>query len=124
MDKEELLALLDENGFYYGMMISGSKSGYHKMFPKNLVAFNANIFVENHGKIWYGDIDLTKSYEKLKEISEISGMHLYVLREMDGRFGNEDNPNFKNISVWNTEHGLSDTLKSYYSEKNLELIND
>ena len=77
-------------GLIQGRLISSSKSAYREMNPDNEVYFNANIFVLGEGKIWYGDIDITKDGEKLKEIAKEIGRDLFVLREMDGRFENED----------------------------------
>ena len=59
-------------------------------FPDNEVYFNANIFVLGEGKIWYGDIDITKEKEQLENVAREIGKDLYILREMDGRFGNEE----------------------------------
>lgn len=73
-----------------GRMISHSKSGYMDKFPGNEVYFNSNIFVLGEGKIWYGDIDVTKERDKLENIAKEIGKDLYILREMDGRFGNEN----------------------------------
>ena len=73
-----------------GRMISHSKSSYRDKFPDNEVYFNANIFVLGEGKIWYGDIDVTNDREKLENIARELGKDLYILREMDGRFENEE----------------------------------
>ena len=73
-----------------GRIISFSKSGYREEFPDNEIYFNANIFVLGEGKIWYGDIDVTKEKEQLENVSREIGKDLYILREMDGRFGNEE----------------------------------
>lgn len=75
---------------FSGRMISYSKSGYMDRFPGNEVYFNANIFVLGEGKIWYGDIDVTKEKEQLENVAREIGKDLYILREMDGRFGNEE----------------------------------
>lgn len=96
---ENLQELFDEKGFRIARMISGSKSGYRNAHPDNLVCFNANIFVLGEGKVWFGDLDLTLDDEKLKEVAEESGNDLYVLREMDGRFGNENLPDDKIIEL-------------------------
>lgn len=80
------------NGLMSGRMISHSKSGYREKYPENEVYFNCNIFVLGEGKIWYGDLDVTREEETLKAIAWDLGKKLYVLREMDGRFGNEDLP--------------------------------
>jgi hypothetical protein len=73
-------------------MISWSKSGYLESNRDNLVCFNANIFTLEDGKIWYGDLDITKEQEKLEQVSAELGKPLYILREMDGRFENEELP--------------------------------
>ena len=77
-------------GLIEGRMVCGSKSLYRDMFPDNEVYFNANIFVLGEGKIWYGDIDVTKEKEQLENVARKIGKDLYILREMDGRFGNEE----------------------------------
>jgi hypothetical protein len=76
-------------GLNEGRMVCGSKSLYREMFPDNEVYFNANIFVLGEGKIWYGDLDVTNDIEALKNVASRIGKDLYILREMDGRFGNE-----------------------------------
>jgi hypothetical protein len=82
--------VFEESGFSIARMISHSKSGYRDKFPDNEVYFNGNIFVLGEGKIWYGDIDVTKEREKLENIAREIGKDLYILSEMDGRFGNEE----------------------------------
>jgi hypothetical protein len=82
--------IFERENFICGRMISYSKSSYRDKFPGNEVYFNANIFVLGEGKIWYGDIDVTVDKEKLESIACEIGKDLYILREMDGRFGNEE----------------------------------
>jgi hypothetical protein len=82
--------IFEEIGFGIGRMISYSKSAYRDKFPDNEVYFNSNIFVLGEGKIWYGDIDVTKEREKLENIAREIGKDLYILSEMDGRFENEE----------------------------------
>lgn len=74
-----------------GRMISGSKSGYLDKYPNNLAIFNANVCTLG-GKQWFGDLDLTKSKESLVELARETGEEVFVLREMDARFENEDSP--------------------------------
>ena len=76
---------------YNGRMISGSKSGYRKQFPKNVAVFNANLCT-TEGKFWYGDIDLTADKSKLVFLAKELDKDIYVLYEMDARFENEKNP--------------------------------
>lgn len=118
--KEKILKELMNNGFNINRLISGSKTFYRKKYPNNLIFFNVNIFVENLGKIWWGDIDLTKEYRILSKISNKLNIHLYVVSEMDGRFGNENRDDFKEISVWNTNTGLNKNLEKYYTPKTLK----
>lgn len=73
-----------------GRLVSWSKSSYIDSNPNNEVYFNCNIFVLGEGKIWYGDLDVTKDLEKLEEIASNLGKDLFILREMDGRFENEE----------------------------------
>jgi hypothetical protein len=78
-----------------GKMISGSKSGYREKNPKSLAIFNSNVCVvenERGTKIWYGDIDITKSRENLKGLASELGTDIYVLFEMDARFEHEEKP--------------------------------
>ena len=75
-----------------GRMIAGSKSTYLRAFPKNLVMFNANVILEGMGKVWHGDLDITRDEALLVRLAELTDRELYVLYEMDGRFENEDSP--------------------------------
>lgn len=79
----------ESNGYRLGRMIGYSKSGYLEKFPDNEVYFNSNIFSLGEGKLWYGDLDITRDRENLEKIASEIGKDLYVLREMDGRFENE-----------------------------------
>jgi hypothetical protein len=71
-------------------MISYSKSTYRQRNPDNEVYFNANIFVLGEGKVWLGDLDVTKDRETLQKIATEIGKDLYIVRELDGRFENEN----------------------------------
>lgn len=93
MTKSIVDAALD-NFYMFGHMVSASKSDYDRRYPKNVVVFNSNVCTKTHGKIWYGDLDITKSEAKLIELAKALGEDIYVLREMDGRFENEGEPLF------------------------------
>ena len=41
-------------------------------YPDNEVYFNCNVFVLGEGKIWYGDLDVTKEIGVLSRIASIS----------------------------------------------------
>jgi hypothetical protein len=80
----------NNRGMISGRMISASKTGYREKFPDHEVYFNANIFVLGEGKVWYGDLDINRDREALSEIAAESGVTLYIVSEMDGRFDKED----------------------------------
>ena len=71
----------------------------------NISIFNANVFMKDVGKVWYGDLNLTEDYVTLKSIAESLDTTLYVLWEMDGRFGEEKKPIDELIkkAAWNTD---------------------
>ena len=80
-----------------GAMVSHSKSSYLEQNPDHLTIFNANVcikegFINKSQKIWYGDLDVTKSKEKLQELAKLLNTSIYVLYEMDARFENESRP--------------------------------
>ena len=124
IDIENIKKDLLNNKFYNGRMISGSKSYYRKLFPFNIVCFNANIFIHNgkeFEKIWYGDLDITKDGYLLKEIAFNNNVILYVLSEMDGRFGNENTQNVLSNKFWDTTENLIIVDEEYIKLKEKEL---
>jgi hypothetical protein len=94
----------ESHGFNTARMIAGSKSVYKSSKPKDLIIFNANVFMKDIGKVWYGDLNLTQDYIILKSIADSLDTTLYILWESDGRFGEENKPIDELIkkSVWNT----------------------
>lgn len=74
---------------FVGKMIGGSKSRYREQYPDHTVVFNSNIATKSHGKIWYGDVDLTLSEQLLIDLAKELGEPIYLFREMDMRFQNE-----------------------------------
>ena len=95
----------ESHGFDSARIITGSKSVYRNSKPKDLIIFNANVFMKDMGKVWYGDLNLTEEYMELKSIADSLDTTLYVLWEMEGRFGKEKRPIDELIkkSVWNTD---------------------
>lgn len=81
-----------KNGLHPGRMISGSKSGYRSRYPDSKVVFNGNIIIKSAGKVWWGDIDVTLEEAKLQAVANELKEDLYILYEMDARFGNEEKP--------------------------------
>ena len=115
---EEIQQHFESHGFNIARMIGGSKSIYRKEYPKDLAIFNANVFMKDVGKVWYGDLNLTEDYVILKSIAESLDTTLYVLWEMDGRFGEENKPIDELIkkSAWNTDE-VKPTKDWYLSVK-------
>ena len=108
----------ESHGFNTARMIGGSKSVYKNSKPKDLVIFNANVFMKDIGKVWYGDLNLTEDYVILKSIADSLDTTLYVLWEMDGRFGEEKKPIDELIkkAAWNTDE-VKPTKDWYLSVK-------
>lgn len=75
-----------------GRMIGPSKSQYRSLYPDNKVYFNANLCTREQGKLWHGDLDLTRDCNDIQQFADELGQEVFVLREMDGRFGNERTP--------------------------------
>lgn len=112
-----------------GAMISGSKSGYIQRNPKNMAIFNSNVIAmgSQPEKIWYGDLDVTMSLEKLKTLAETIGTEVRVLREMDARFEYEERPNVKKFVISVQPDGsyeLGNFEKDYYSQESLTRKDD
>lgn len=114
--KTSKLAIAEKILGYSGMLISFSKSGYQEQNPDNLVVFNSNICTIDC-KIWFGDIDITLSLEKLQALATELGETIYVLYEMDARFENEDRPKLGKyvIQVDPDNWKIADNLKEYYA---------
>jgi len=119
MELYEIEKVFIEHGFTPGRMVSYSKSTYEKQYPTHLTIFNSNIVTMEYGKIWFGDIDLTLDYKKLKEIAEELHVRLYVLYEMDGRFEYEECPKIER-AVWDTNSDEKPTLDWYLYKEGLK----
>tara|TARA_B110001454_G_scaffold40241_1_gene39579 strand:+ start:1898 stop:2326 length:429 start_codon:yes stop_codon:yes gene_type:complete len=102
---QEVQQYFDAYSFHDGRMIGGSKTGYRSMHPDDLIIFNANVLMPGYGKVWYGDLNLTEDYKTLKKIAESLNSTLYILWEMDGRFGLEMKQlnELFDKAVWNTD---------------------
>ena len=76
-----------------GRMISPSKTRYHERYPDHVVIFNANVFTAAPVvKIWWGDLDLTLEAAELQQLANERQTEIFVLREIDGRFEKEVDP--------------------------------
>ena len=107
----------ESHGFHSARTITGSKSTYKISKPKDLVIFNANEFMKDMGKVWFGDLNLTEDYLVLREIAECLDTTLHVLWESDGRFGDENKPlnELFDKAVWNTSE--DNPTKEWYKKK-------
>ena len=114
---QEVQQFFNAHSFHNGRMIGGSKSGYRNMHPVDLIIFNANILMPGHGKVWYGDLNLTEDYLVLREIAECLDTALHVLWESDGRFGEENKPltALLDKAVWSTDD--TKPTKEWYLNK-------
>ena len=113
----EIQKHFDAHGFYDARMIGGSKWEYTDKYPDDLIVFNANVLMSGYGKVWYGDLNITQDYIILKSIAYTLDTKLYVLSEMDGRFG-EENKSIDELiekSVWNTTEDKP--TKEWYKNK-------
>ena len=63
----------------------GSKSGYRASHPKCVFVPNANVFSIQHGKLWWGDLDIAKNGPALEQVAHRIRCRLFVVREHDGR---------------------------------------
>lgn len=98
--KEQILSEFNSEKDFYnlflnhdlmmGRMISGSKGGYREKYPNHQVIFNANIIIKSKKKIWFGDVSFPQDTDKIQEICNELGEPLYILYEMDARFGMEN----------------------------------
>ena len=79
----EIYQIFRDKELPHGRIISILKSEYVEANPNSVIYFNANIISLSKGKIWYGDLDLTKDADTLKKISEQIGEHLYILKNID-----------------------------------------
>ena len=90
---------------------------YHEEHPDDLIIFNANVLILDYGKVWYGDLNLTEDYLVLRDIAQSLDTTLYVLWEMDARFGEEMKPlnELLDKAVWNTTE--DNPTKEWYKKK-------
>jgi hypothetical protein len=81
------------NGLKMGRNITNlSRSQYCKEHQGDLVIFNANVITREHGKVWYGDLNVNEDFDNLKNVADQIEEDLYILMEGDARFGYEKQP--------------------------------
>ncbi len=120
--KEDLYKIAEGHLGMRGKMISFSKSGYAKKNPDNLVVFNSNVCTDE-GKVWYGDLDVTLSYDALSDLARETGKTVYVLTEMDGRFENEENPRLGGAVIKFLSEGGHELTSAFSQYKKFNLKN-
>lgn len=105
----DMMEIFDKYKLYCGRMINGSKISPEGQF----CVWNANVLSPTKNKIWWGDLNITKDGKKLKEVAEELGETLYVLREMDCRFGTEDRQLTVLLTkaVWHTDLPVDKFIK-------------
>lgn len=111
---EEVEAIAKKHLGSLGRMVGGSKSIYRHDNPNNIVIFNANVATKKHGKIWYGDLDITLDVEDLKRLSKELGMPVFAFYESQGRFGKEENLPFPEAAFSFTEDSITINDITYY----------
>lgn len=100
---------MDKDFLPIGRMISGTKTA-----PKGHVCvFNGNICIKSKGKIWFGDLDLTRDAQKLSELAKAKGETLYILKEKDARFKNEAAPLYENAVATVSPAGLMEFHETF-----------
>ena len=117
LNVSEIQKHFDAYKFYDGRIIDGHKWEYESEHPGDLVVFNANVLMPGYGKVWYGDLNLTEDYLVLRDIAQTLDTTLYVLWEMDARFGEEMKPlnELLDKAVWNTDE--DNPNKEWYGKK-------
>jgi len=78
--------IFEKHGLYPGRIISA----YKESPEGHVVVFNGNVVTEKAGKIWFGDLNITLEFDKLKEIADEISEDLYIVREQDARFEKEN----------------------------------
>lgn len=62
-------------------MIAVSKSGYLARHPGNQVVFNAQLCTPSAGRVWWGDLDVTRDAPALQILADELGEPLHVVTE-------------------------------------------
>ena len=68
----EVQKYFDAYEFYDARILAGEKWAYSSEHEDDLIIYNANVLMEDIGKVWYGDLNLTEDYLVLKDIEILS----------------------------------------------------
>jgi hypothetical protein len=74
-----------------GALLGWSKSDYWKEHQGDIIVFNGNVCTKTD-KLWWGDLNVTLSRDKLQKLANELGEEVYVLSEQNARFEYEANP--------------------------------
>lgn len=96
--------------YFDGKMISGSKSGYRRLYPDNLVIFNSVIYIDSQEAFGHCDLDLTKDFEKIKKIADDNDVVISVYPEME------------DILIWRSDTGLNSSITRFYRSDTLTRV--
>lgn len=89
---DERTMFMFNKAFPIGRTISATKSA-----PANCDrVWNGNLCTKEDGKIWFGDLNLTREKWHIQKLANDLNKTVYVLRERDARFSTAENPNFEN----------------------------
>jgi hypothetical protein len=92
IDSDHVAAAAARLGLHHGRMISGSKTGYRRAYPDNVVVFNAALADAGGRDLWRGDLDLTLDEPKLVALAADLGTTIHVLYESDARLIGRSEP--------------------------------
>jgi hypothetical protein len=84
-----ILPTFEKNGFPVRRVLSPCSEDYCEQFPDHFVVPKANIILPPLGKVWQGDLDLTRDGAALTEMAWEFRTNLWILHEDRARFGNE-----------------------------------
>ena len=116
---DPVLHAFAECGLHEGLCL-GSKSGYYRSHRNNQFVANANVFSQD-GKLWWGDLDLRVHASVLERVAKQLNRRLFVLWEMDGRFGREERPIEEVLAdaIWHTGGKRRVAWEQYYKGSGL-----
>ena len=100
----DISVLFEKKKLFLARMVSFDK----RAKPGHTCVWNSNAVIKSQGKVWYGDIDITKDGKILKELAKELGEPIYILRERDCRFEtqNDSIDTLIGKAVWNTDQEI------------------
>lgn len=104
----EMTAIANEHLGHEGMCL-GSKSGYRRRYPRNLVLFNANVIASGE-KVWWGDMDLSdpETVQGVVALAKRLRRRIAILNEFDCRFETAESPLLENALLVVAPDGTPD----------------